>query len=114
MEQQPERTAVQGHQKEPDDQVGFAPGNNGSQQDDTDLVCVASGSLSGGRCDDVAPSPHQPHINCMIVELNYQPWLPATFSKVVEHAVIYMAGWVVRNVTTKITCNVCNLLVEAV
>ena len=88
---------------------GVEPGKTGNVQplDTVDLLCVAYSPICDPVGADVCPGPFEPEANLIMLEHSYECWLPQAFTTVVENAVTYIAGWVVRKACTKLSCDTC-------
>lgn len=82
---------------------GVHPGDTGNVQplDSLDVVLHAS------SMEDVNPTPFVEDSSRVILDHDYNRWMDANTSMVVDNAIVYIAGWVVKKAVTKLECNTC-------
>lgn len=57
--------------------------------------------------EDVAPDPFVEDAGRVILDHDYNTWIDPNVSKVLDNAIVYIAGWVVRKAVTKLKCDLC-------
>ncbi|KAL1247926.1 hypothetical protein QQF64_023302 [Cirrhinus molitorella] len=87
---------------------GIAPGKTGNVQPQDDTMCLSAVDMSSvvpaeDDDDNIASSPFQP-ISGVVLDHSY---LATCFGCLTENALVYIAGFVVRQVMRKLACNVC-------
>lgn len=87
---------------------GIAPGKTGNVQPQDDTMCLSAVDMSSvvpaeDDDDNIASSPFQP-ISGVVLDHSY---LATSFGCLTENALVYIAGFVVRQVMRKLACNVC-------
>lgn len=86
---------------------GIAPGGRGNVQAQDDTICLSAIDMSSvvpaDDDDNIAPSPFE-QVSGVVLDQSY---LPTSFGALTENALVYIAGFVVRQVMKKLTCDVC-------
>ncbi|KAL0962655.1 hypothetical protein UPYG_G00343430 [Umbra pygmaea] len=87
---------------------GIAPGKTGNVQAQDDTMCLSAVDMSSvvpaeDDDDNIASSPFE-QITGVVLDHSY---LATSFGCLTENAIVYIAGFVVRQVMRKLACNEC-------
>ena len=82
---------------------GAHPGETGNVQplDSMDVMIHAA------AMEDITPSPFVEDASRVILNHDYNQWMDSNTAMVVDNAIVYIAGWVVKKAMPKLKCNVC-------
>ncbi|CAJ1085030.1 uncharacterized protein LOC117442808 [Xyrichtys novacula] len=82
---------------------GVSPSETGNVAAQDETVCLAAVEMSSPETAEDQPSPFV-NIPAVVTDHSY---LPTRFGGLVENALVYIAGFVVRQILRKLSCDVC-------
>ena len=82
---------------------GVSPGETGNVAAQDDTVSLSAVEMSSAETAEEHPSPFA-NISALVCDHSY---LPTRFGGLVENALVYIAGFVVRQILKKLSCDVC-------
>ncbi len=84
-------------------QCGVSPGETGNVTAQDHTVSLSAVEMSSAETAEEHPSPFA-NIPALVCDHSY---LPTRFGGLVENALVYIAGFVVRQILRKLSCDVC-------